>query len=227
MKSPIVQRIQKLLSLATSANEHEAKAAAEQAARLLIKHNLKRQDITERREYENREGLRVEKVPPEHKFSQAIVRTHFFVEVVSTRRVHADTTIHFIGEPENVAVAMYVYEFLLREFRVCWAAYRKETGAAAKAKQAYYFGLYSGLKEQLSAASRAVETEMGLVVVRDPGLMMAVRKGFGATSQSTNRVPIADRSAVAAGHEHGKSMQIRKGLTSSSTNTTAKLGAGK
>lgn len=229
MKSAIVQKIQKLLSLATSANEHEARAAAEQAARLLIKHNLKRQDITEKREYEGREvAAAASRLPGEYKFVQSIVKQFFFVEIISSRNTRPGmTTVHFIGEPENVDVAAYVYDFLIREFRACWEAYRKETGALTRARQAYYFGLHNGLSDQLSAASRAVETETGLVVVRDPGLRLALQNAFNVKTQQT-RVPIADQSAVQAGHERGRTMQIRKGLTSQgSASQPLFLGGGK
>ena len=228
MKSAIVERIQKLLALAESSNEHEARAAAEQAARLLIKHNLKRQDITEKRDYETRHDIgEFSRVPPEYKFVQAIVRKFFYVEIISARRPGSgETKIHFVGESENVDVAAYVFEFLLREFRACWDVYRKKTGAIARARQAYYFGLHTGLTEQLSAASRAVESETGLVVVRDPGLRLALRDAFKVKT-SPSRVPIADQGAVAAGHEHGRSMQIRKGITTTATGSTLMLGGGK
>lgn len=224
MKSAIVEKIQKLLSLATSSNEHEARAAAEQAARLLIKHNLKRQEVEEKRDYETREVGSGSRLPGEYKFVQSIVRKHFFVEIISSRAQYSGkTSVHFVGEAENVDVAAYVYDFLLREFRACWEAYRRETGALTRARQAYYFGLHNGLDEQLSAASRAVETETGLVVVRDPGLRLAMKNAFNIKTQPS-RVSIADQAAVVAGEEKGRNMQIRKGITSTAAGTPALIG---
>jgi hypothetical protein len=50
----IIEKIQRLLALANSDNEHEAKLAAERATALLTKHNLSMQDIAvEEREYES------------------------------------------------------------------------------------------------------------------------------------------------------------------------------
>jgi len=52
MNKKILEKIQKLLSLATSDNEHEAKAAMDKANALLVKHNLSMQEAKENLEYE-------------------------------------------------------------------------------------------------------------------------------------------------------------------------------
>jgi hypothetical protein len=44
MKKDLIKRIQKLLALAGSDNENEAKAAMDMANRLLLKHNISLQE---------------------------------------------------------------------------------------------------------------------------------------------------------------------------------------
>lgn len=46
----IIERVRKLLALATSSNEHEAALAAAHAQRLLAEHNLAMADIETQRE---------------------------------------------------------------------------------------------------------------------------------------------------------------------------------
>lgn len=113
----LVAKIEKLLSLAQSSNEHEAKAAAEKASELLVRHNLTLQQVVGREpafKIEEREtGSHCFRT--EDKFVTALVTKFFFVRIVVGRKrvevngeIRAKTVLSFIGEEVNAKVAAYV-----------------------------------------------------------------------------------------------------------------------
>lgn len=221
----ILIKIQKLLSLANSDNEHEARAAAEKANALLIKHNLTMQqakDVSE--EYENTVLEMGQRVPVVLKYVNSIVLKHFFVELIRSR-VSNKTTIAVLGTKTNVEIAVYVHGYLCLQFEALWKSYKARTGAAANAKQSYWMGLFGGLDRQLSTQRDIVQREVGLVIVKDMGLEKFKASQFGRLTKGTSsKIDINDRSAMAAGKEDGAKLRITKAMHSTGGNNSLYLG---
>lgn len=218
------EKIQKLLSLANSANENEAKAAAKKASELLVKYNLSVQDI-EIKEYENQVLSERTRAVSEEKYILSLLTKYFFVQTYFNRsRKSKTTTCKVVGTPENLEIAHYVYDFLLRSFRNSFKEYRKLSGCDLDARQSYYFGLHEGLKEQFELAKTAVQNETGLVVTKDLGLVRYLNKEVGGLRNTSSSVNSSNASARSAGRDAGKSMSIRKGVGSGSTNSGNLLG---
>lgn len=215
MNEAILSKIQKLLSLATSPNEHEAKLAAEKANEMLIRHNIKMQDIQQYESKYIRHDLAIQaKSETENKWVLSILKKHFFVEPVYSRdRRTKQTTIYLLGEETNIQVASYVYEYLMRQFYDLWREYKFQHDAPTNQKQSYYMGLYTGLNEQLSSRLEKVQTETGLILRRDPKLDEMV-KDFKKSSFNVNA---SDQKAIDQGYEAGKSIQIKRGISSESS----------
>lgn len=208
----ISEKIQKLLSLATSSNENEAKLAAQKANELMIKYNLQMSDLREEADYDIfvvEEGVRM---PVELKFIGGILVKHFFVELIKGRGC-----LRMIAEKQNLENGRYLYDFLTRTFKECWANYKKETKCDNSLKQTYYLGLYRGLDEKLSATRKKVESEYGLVVVKDEKLQDFISEQFGKTrSEGRTSVQNRDENAYSSGKADGANITIRKGISSSS-----------
>lgn len=221
----ILIKIQKLLSLANSDNEHEARAAAEKANALLIKHNLTMQqakDVSE--EYENTVLDMGKRVSIVAKYVNSIVLKHFFVELVRSRQ-YGKTSLSVLGTKTNVEIAVYVHSYLTIQFESLWKAYKARTGVDASAKQSYWMGLFRGLDTQLSAQRVAVQRETGLVVVKDMGLEKFKASQFNRLTKSTKtNVNIKDGAALAAGREDGAKLRITKAMHSSGSGGTLALG---
>lgn len=214
----ITSKISKLLSLATSSNEHEAKLAADKANELMIRYNLSMMDIKEESHYDEfiiESGVRT---PMEVKFLTGILNKHFFVSFVNCR-VMDTKNLKMIGEKVNLENARYIYSFLKNAFEACWQAYRKETGCAAGLRQTYYLGLYRGLNEKLTATRVKVEQEAGLVCVPDKGVDAYIASNIGRTRAGTRaRVSSKDASVCGAGQAAGSKMTISKGVSNKSNN---------
>lgn len=96
----LIKKIQKLLALATSPNENEAKLAATKAQELLTLHNLNMQQVEGAVfDYEELEvGERRKRAPMEHRFVAAILDRFFFVEVITTRNRKTGVSFSLVGE---------------------------------------------------------------------------------------------------------------------------------
>jgi hypothetical protein len=216
----IVLKIQKLLSLANSDNEHEARLAAEKASELLLRHNLSMAEVR-RTSADYTKGVVRESswTPTEEKYVLSLITAHFFVRGIregTGRRGEngkREKRIVLLGTPTNVEIATYMYEFLMREFRLLWQAYKKANGAQEGSRASYYFGLYQGLHAQLDARRAAVQAETGLVVREDTALSAYLREQFGeARTARKQTVNARDAAALAAGTETGRQLNLRRGI---------------
>lgn len=223
-KKKMIDRVKKLLSLANSDNEHEAKLAAERASKLLTEYNLTMQEVVVNRDYESTTVVEKNRMAQEDKWLMPLLRDFFFVNPIihssyrgrddRGRRKYAHSIV-FIGEDVNVEVASYVYEFLLKEYRILWKVYSKRTGAKRGSKDSYYHGLTWGLKAQLQRSQKAVQNETGLVLVKDPGLEKYMNEQHPDLRSQTRKANVGDFVAASHGAEDGKNIQIRKGVGSS------------
>ena len=150
MNQSIVDKIRKLLALATSSNEHEARLAAEKANELLIRHNLKMQDLGEEGDYAKDPVLVAGRLKPQTDWIVSILQQHFFVVAASSRQYYRHQTIlYLVGKKTNLEIAHYVYVFLDRTFPGLWQQWKAEQGRRAGLRKNYYHGLHNGLNYQL------------------------------------------------------------------------------
>ncbi len=77
----VLEKIQKLLALTSSSNEHEARLAAERASELLTKYNLTASQLPSTdNEYQKTEVARKRRLSPEDRYITGILCEYFFVE---------------------------------------------------------------------------------------------------------------------------------------------------
>lgn len=209
--SKVIEKIQKLLALAGSGNENEARAALAKAQELMIQHQLDAQTISghvapERDPvaHERRTGTR--EVPWRSRFVDVVLQRHFKVRVVYQ---HAPAAVNLVGRATDVAVALYVRAYLLRTYEALFRAYKREHRGASAA--AYFTGLNQGLSEVLDRDLQHAVTERALVVRPDPALRERVRELFGRTRSLTQR-DISDGQAVADGTVAGRQIVINRGV---------------
>jgi len=219
MDQAIIEKIKKLLALATSSNEHEARLAAEKANELLIRHNLKMQDLADTESvYDKSVAFEAARLKAHSRYVFSILQKHFFVVAVRSRRYDTRwlspgrTVVYLVGEETNLQVAQYVYGFLDYQFPALWRQF-SQTSPRSRQRN-YYAGLHAGLNEQLAVRRRAVESDTGLVVVNDPNLRPAVKRLMGKTTGGGESKTKGRASrAFSAGLHDGRALQIRRGIT--------------
>lgn len=226
----IVEKIQKLLALANSANEHEAKLAASRAQELLVKYNLTEAIVEGHSDTYVREDFETgrQREDKTHNLVLMLLRDFFFVEVVKDRKRNPNgkSFVRYVllGKTHNVEIAKYVKTFLEASFSNLWAQYRKEHNAPPSSRMSFMVGLYRGVAEQLKASRTKVQTETGLVVVKDADLVKFMENQFANLRSGRAKLDTRDQHAMAAGHEQGKNLRIAKGLESKATNTNLRIG---
>lgn len=214
----ILKKIQKLLALANSDNEHEAALASAQAHRLMLQYNVEAQD-TEQLEYENSVLDQYKRAPVEQKWITNLLHKHFSVRFVTSRKKEG-TSLKILGTCENVEIARYVYAFLMRSYKDLWKVYKSQTGATVNSKQAFYSGVFKGLDDKLTASKAQFTEETGLIPVDQSAALQRFMNSQFSNLRSGSRVSRyrGDNSAKDAGYSAGKNLNIRSGLNNGKSN---------
>lgn len=210
--NPIVDKIQKLLSLANSSNEHEAALAAKKAQALLLKYNLSASEIEDQDDYTQTEvDSGKGRIEPEFLFVVPVLKEHFFVRIVREKNQSNKWSYVYIGKPENVKIALYVGDFLKRSFKEQWEAYRKETSSPATSKKAFLNGVKDGLLDQLKSGVTENQAE-GLVLASQAALDRELKNRFSRLSSAKIGMR-PDSEAQNQGYNVGLNLRIRAGLS--------------
>ena len=221
----LIEKIQKLLALAQSSNEHEARLAAEKANELLIRYNLSMSQVAfTDDDFTENEFRSYRRAGMEDKYIRWIISGHFFVDLISSRkyirnasgRLEKHTTLMMLGEKNNCDIASYSYNFLKLKFNDLWAEYKKDHDASIRSKQSYFHGLYTGLDEQLSKQKEKIvketESNSNALVVVNAALQDFVKEKYPRLRYTNTYYNLRDSSAVNDGIEHGKNIRINRGI---------------
>ncbi len=185
----IVERIKKLLALATSQNPHEAALAAAKAQELLFRHNLSMAMVEAATEggansdYVNDRFDSGGWMHWRRRLLAAVARNNFCrgVSYQGTREVG------IVGEPHNVTVVKHLYAFLVREIiRLADTGVRADRTLDEEERRAWKRSFYLGavrtiaqrLTEQRERDVNADPNAAALVVRKDQELEDAYREHF-------------------------------------------------
>lgn len=223
----MLARIDKLLSLARSANLHEAAVAMRKANELMKKYNLERLEQQQPSEYEylvinpKKKRLDVTK-----KLTASLLQDFFFVDVVYAGLYDAETeethkTIELLGSRENVAMAGYVYDFIDRRTVSLWQEYKKQHQAPQKLRRSYILGLIKGFREKLALTEKIAGPDKtpvtsALILARDAGLTDFINLRFPRLRKVTGRGTRIHPDTYSAGKKAGQKIIIHRGIEQSS-----------
>jgi len=116
----------------------------------------------------------------------------------------------FIGTAWDTRVAMYVYTFLVRQFRLAW----RDRRGRVRNRQMFLWGMYNGISAKLWEQRKQQVTEAGLVLI---GSALARRqeyeKRFGPQDSVSGRPDSDAKAAMYAGYVEGRKTEIRSGVT--------------
>lgn len=218
----LLQRVEKLLALAGSSNEHEALLAMQRVQEMYAKYNIERL---------RRQGAsdmvylmlhsRKKRTDAVQSMIASILAEHFFVKVIHGRLYDARDVTHYavmelMGTRENVLMAEYVHGFLTQQTQSLWRAYQKR-GTGKSGRRSYMLGVLSGFAEKLAAMKkpkaeptpeekesvalmRVADQEVeGFVKRRHPRL---VTRHWGGGRQEAD--------AYEAGRAHGRELNLHR-----------------
>ena len=241
----LMRRVEKLMALASSDNEHEAYLAMERVRELYLKHNLERLAAKSTEDFVHLVIMTGRKrVPREQQLVFSILNSHYFVEVIQIRSFDAILgeecqAYEILGTARNVRMAEYVYHFLMNNVPLLWRAFQKRTTKDARLRRSYCIGVLRGFDDKLTRQTEAMGVPVpnadsaALVMFgaearrflreADRQLRAFVRfrhpkivtKGAGATS--------IDRDTYAAGLEDGARLTVNRPITSTHRGPTRYL----
>jgi hypothetical protein len=231
------RRLEKLLALANSTNEHEALLAMRRAQELQGQERLVRP--------------KQEKTPPmvsleigagkqRHAAFEgriaSILMSHFHVDVVfatrfQTKNCRPEAIIDILGRREDVLLAEYVHGFLHQSAQRLWQDKRRSSKSKGlRAKNSYIRGLLAGFDDKLTeekqplkdAGGKAIREQGALVRADEKVRAQYVKSRYPRLSarRSTARI---DRGAYRAGQSEGGKLNLRRPVSSGGGTKTARL----
>ena len=223
----LLERAEKLLSLATSDNEHEALLAMQKVQELYAKYNLTR--------IQEKKGaqwgylvirLKKKRVERYQSVIASILNDHFFVEVIHTSLYAPEDcsdykALELLGTRENVLMAEYVFHFLENQLSGLWKSYNPKRQSSLASRNSYYLGVLAGFREKLEASKTQMEKNLplqkgeslSLMVQEDPELENLVKSRHPKLNRLRGGRRLHDGKAFMAGKKEGRSLVIRKGIS--------------
>jgi hypothetical protein len=174
----VSRRVARLLALAESPNIYEAEAAMAAAHRLMLKYNIEHAASAS---YSFRElGKPTGRTTEAERILAMILGKHFFVEVIwvpvyRPLEGKRGSILEISGSAENLAMAEYVYDFLMHTAERLWEQHQEQTQTGRRERKAYFSGVMSGFLEKLDAQAKT-HRQKGLVWLRDADLESYYRK---------------------------------------------------
>jgi hypothetical protein len=218
----ILDRIRKLLALASSDNRNEAELAMQKAHELMLRHNV---DAPGDRRYVVRQignaekrGNRVEGA------ILALLAELFFVKVILVPvwlplLGKRGTAYEISGTGPNVDMAEHVYHFLLVTADRLWRENRGDARVkSGRDRLSYQMGVIGGFRDKL-LADRITLQETGLVWVGDADLDRHHRARHPRITTRKRSMRLDD--AHAAGREAGRTVVLHKPVADGPTDPSA------
>lgn len=210
--NPIIERIKKLLRLGKdgAATPSEAASALAKALKLAMDHGLRLEDIPA----DSDSGILTHETVkstagPAQLLASGIVKQHFGVDTLFI--TGGSKEIHFIGLPEDVELASYVYTYLVRTMCRAW---RTRENKRLRDRNAFLRGFAAAMNRLMPA------------VFHRPGLILCAKKyveevicvGPGYSKSTTIAAPKAkSERAFSDGLDAGRKAGIRNALRGSNT----------
>lgn len=218
----LLNRVEKLLALATSTNEHEALLAMQKVQELYAKYNLDRIENKKSCQYLSKIIFTEKKRLERYQYVIcSILNEHFFVEVIHASLYDAKKTTEFkvielLGTRENVQMAEYVYYFLMNQTDILWKGYRQERPKNPRARRSFCLGVVSGFRDKLDRHQRQViktDSSMALVLKQDKKLEGFVRTRYPRLVKVHHGTRIHEAIHYNAGKSRGASLVLHKGVS--------------
>lgn len=212
----ILDRVAKLLALAESPNINEAQAAMSAAQKLLLKHNLEHRARVESRGYTFRHvGRPAVRLADHEQRLGGLLAKHFFVQgiwvsIYLPLEAKRATVLELCGTEANLAIADYVYAYLLETAERLWRVHKKQHGGG-RGRRSFLSGVIMGFSSKLDKEAERHAGE-GLVWVKDANLERYYRTRHPRVRSASPRRGY-EPSAFREGHAAGEKIVLHRGVT--------------
>jgi predicted SprT family Zn-dependent metalloprotease len=223
-KDSVIAKIEKLLSLAQSSNQHEAENAMKFANRLMKKWNVSL--VLEDKERNFTEAVITEPTKRRNASLFALsnlLKNHFFVNIIWVYECNEFTgkfgwALEIVGTETNVEIASYSAEFIMRVAEREFKKAKQENPHITKMN--FINGVICGFREKLDAQERQDNKESmetgctDLVSVNDPKLDEYYHKRHPHIRHSNYGITGGRGSGFGSGSAVGRNLTISRGVSS-------------
>jgi hypothetical protein len=218
-KTPVIDKIKKLLALANSSNEHEAALAASHAQRLLSEHNLAMADIEAVHKPDKADQVETsvsKSLPKWMRHLSAGVSSAF-----DCQAIHHPATgkMTFIGVGADAQVAAYTFTYLDRTIRKLCGSYMKQQSVSTITnrhrelmRQSYYLGAVSTITTHLGKQKICTPVTTGALVPVKAALIKQAMNEIGNIRTIHSRRSYIHSEAYLKGQDDGRQVGIHQGV---------------
>lgn len=236
MNDRILQRIQALLALAKSSNEHEAQAAATEATRLMMKHRLSEADVADAASAKEPIGYHEPLYAGPRRCAwkdlvgQAIALANG-CRTASWRTERGYAELRILGRSSDVTVVRHIFTWVTLAAERLVRKTQPPTQLARlcgvrKWRSSWLRGFANGLEKQLLRVRAEVRAEaVSTALVRVNGQDAEVEKAFRATP-GLRTITYSSRSVASAfreGEREGESLHLGKTIGTPSPKLLTRL----
>ncbi len=213
-ESKIFEKVQKLLKLAESKNEFEAKLATKKANDLITKHNLEKRSISDETEDETY-VIRIASFKKRSEIYDGIY------EVISNFNVYpifnqgrGGGYLEVVGSKVNVQIAEYTANFLINSILSLWKKTQKENPhlKGLVAKNSFIRSFCKSLSEELKKERSEIYSSKDLISLSSD-LSLHISRAYPKLRLSYSKQRKNDSAASALGKKLGKKFKVKSGLS--------------
>jgi hypothetical protein len=218
----IMLRIKKLMALAESQNHYEAEAAMAKAHKLIAIYNIDLLDHDRKRHFTSvfigtpalrhpREKYHLAHLILDFYFVKGIWVPAFVVEKGKMGRV-----LEISGTLQNVNIAIYIHDFILRFIDSKWAEYNQDKGLNRFRKTDFAVGIIAGFRSKLETeidGKKIFNDKFALIKIEDPLLKKYISYKYPNTVSFIRNASSQDDNILKEGMRVGKKLVIYKGIT--------------
>lgn len=217
VKDKQVSKVEKLLALSTSMNQHEAELALAKAQELSFKYNIEVSSKSTS-EYSLRPLGEIRKRIPSYEWKiMNILSEFYFVKTLKTYHKDESHTgllwqFEIYGTSHNIDTAEYVYYFLRNNAELLWKGYKKAQGkSVSRMRNVFFNGLLDGFRQKLSAEQDALKAKYQVKRLIDP----ALEEFYHVCNPRISRRSVSYRAGsdvYVDGVKKGQNLKVKPGL---------------
>lgn len=228
----ILQRAERLLSLAQSDNENEALAAMKKVMELYEKFNFSwlTQPAENKKFHLLQIDLHTQKASAIYSVLANILSGNFCVEVIFGQTYHPienrfSKTLDILGTEENLIFAEYVFDFLTQQIETLWISYKKTNQVSHHHRRSFQLGILHGFREKLQShkdslidpiASPTSQKQLVLLQQHD-GFRHFFRSRYPRIHMKKTTQGRLNSESYSQGHREGKSLNLHRPIENSSS----------
>lgn len=222
----VLERVRRLLALASSENQNEAEAAMSAARKLMLRHNIDAPGSSGGYSFRHL-GEPTGRRKAWQRALANLLSEFFFVDIIIVPAFRplegkAGSVIEACGTESNLEVASYAHDFLMKAAAAAWVDHKKAQRIAGnRDRESYLFGVMTGFRDKLVRESKKLKGE-GLIWLGDPALDKYFRKRHPHIRRVGGRAA-PDAGAFSQGQKAGERLVIHRGISEGPSRTSPRL----